>query len=98
MQLHNLHLWVYERNSLQRGISKQKPQNQQQPHYVTRKSYVRQHPVMFVQQNAVYSREEGCELSTQPLASETMKRVRASLNSFKMTAQLFCFTLFIIVQ
>lgn len=72
----------YERNNLQPGISKQKPQNQQQPHYVTRKSYARQHPVIFVQHNAVYSREEGCKLSAQLSASETttMKRISASLN------------------
>lgn len=70
----------YERNSLQPGISKQKPQNQQQPHYVTRKSYGRQHPAIFVQRNAVYSREEGCKLSAQLSTSETtMKRVSASL-------------------
>lgn len=86
----------YERNSLQPGISKQKPQNQQQPHYVTRKSYARQHPVIFVQHNAVYSREEGCKLSAQLSASQTTSwKSYCFIKQFldKITARLLCLTM-----
>lgn len=86
----------YERNSLQPGISKQKPQNQQQPHYVTRKSYARQHPVIFVQHNAVYSREEGCKLSAQLSASQTTSwKSHCFIKQFldKITTDKLCLTM-----
>lgn len=95
----------YERNSLQPGISKQKPQNQQQPHYVTRKSYAQQHPVIFVQHNAVYSWEEGCNCSAQLSASKTTSRKsQYFIRQFheKITARLLCltvrYTLLILLQ
>lgn len=96
MQLHNLQLWVTTETTSSRASAKQKPQNQQQPHYVTRKSYGRQHPVIFVQHNAVYTQEEGCKLSAQLSASETttMKKSHCFITQFddKITVLSLCLT------